>query len=102
MPKIFSCTSFRGGTGKTNIIANLAVLIAMSGKRVGVLDADLASSGIRIPLGLDPESSGFALNDYLWGRCEIEQTIYDLSSQFGGDIRGKLFLSPSIDFQEKD
>jgi Mrp family chromosome partitioning ATPase len=35
--------SFRGGTGKSNMTANVAALLAQSGKRVGVIDADIQS-----------------------------------------------------------
>jgi MinD-like ATPase involved in chromosome partitioning or flagellar assembly len=45
MTKIVSVHSFRGGTGKSNTTANLAALAAGQGRRVGVVDTDIASSG---------------------------------------------------------
>ncbi|MHA2160599.1 MAG: nucleotide-binding protein, partial [Candidatus Thorarchaeota archaeon] len=44
--KIVSIHSFRGGTGKSNIAANLAATAALDGKRVAVMDTDIASPGI--------------------------------------------------------
>ena len=35
MAKIIAIHSFRGGTGKSNITANLAALVALAGHRVG-------------------------------------------------------------------
>ena len=41
--KIVSIHSFRGGTGKSNIAANLAAAAALDGKRVAVMDTDMAN-----------------------------------------------------------
>jgi MinD-like ATPase involved in chromosome partitioning or flagellar assembly len=41
MPQIISIHSYRGGTGKSNITANLAALLAANGRRVGVVDTDI-------------------------------------------------------------
>ena len=40
MATIISVHSFRGGTGKSNTTANLAVVYARRGMRVGVIDTD--------------------------------------------------------------
>ncbi len=80
MSKIVSIHSFRGGTGKSNITANLAVLTALGGKRVGIVDTDVQSPGIHVLFGFDEERVDKALNDYLWGRCRIEETAYDVSA----------------------
>ena len=37
MAKIVSIHSFRGGTGKSNMTANLSSLVALGGKRVAVV-----------------------------------------------------------------
>ena len=41
MAKIISIHSFRGGTGKSNVTANLATIIARKGYRVGIVDTDI-------------------------------------------------------------
>ena len=53
MPQIISVHSYRGGTGKSNITASLATLLATNGRRVGVVDTDIQSPGIHILFGLD-------------------------------------------------
>jgi MinD-like ATPase involved in chromosome partitioning or flagellar assembly len=92
---IVSIHSFRGGTGKSNTTANLAALLAAEGRRVGVVDTDIQSPGIHVLFGLDEDNLQHALNDYLWGRCDIRQTAYDVTSTLGGSIAGQLFLIPS-------
>lgn len=78
MPKIISIHSFRCGTGKTNLTANLAVLLAGRGRRVGMLDADLRSPGLHVLFGL-PEDAACSFNDYLGGKCPIEQAAQDVT-----------------------
>lgn len=101
MAKIVSIHSFRGGTGKSNVTANLATSIARAGYRVGIVDTDIQSPGIHVPFGLDETKVKYTLNDYLWKRCAIEAAAYDVSSIFTtrknwfSNNRGKLFLIPS-------
>lgn len=95
MSKIISVHSFRGGTGKSNTTANLAALLAAEGCRVAVIDTDIQSPGIHILFGLAGETIEHSLNDYLWGRCEIEQAAHDVTALLGEDSSGKLYLIPS-------
>ncbi len=96
MAKVISVHSFRGGTGKSNTSANLAVLFAADGKRVGVMDTDIQSPGIHVLLGMeDTDQIQYALNDYLWGRCEIEKAAYDVTDRIEHALEGKIFLIPS-------
>ena len=66
MSKIISIHSFRGGTGKSNVTANLATILARSGYRIGIVDTDIQSPGIHVPFGLDDKKINHTLNDYLW------------------------------------
>ncbi len=98
MAQIISIHSFRGGTGKSNTTANLAALYTAAGKRVGVIDTDIQSPGIHVLFGLAGESVGYSLNDYLWGRCSIEQAAHDVTDVItGGGAKsgGRLYLIPS-------
>src|SRR5262245_37202695 len=100
MAKIISIHSFRGGTGKSNITANLAVLTAARGKRVGIVDTDVQSPGIHVLFGFDEDRVERCLNDYLWDRCRIEETAYDVSGVLAsgaasGAAGAAIFLIPS-------
>jgi MinD-like ATPase involved in chromosome partitioning or flagellar assembly len=95
MPQIISVHSYRGGTGKSNITASLATLLATNGRRVGVVDTDIQSPGIHILFGLDEAEMRHSLNDYLWGVCHIKETAHDITPRLSGEITGRVFLIPS-------
>lgn len=101
MTKIVSIHSFRGGTGKSNVVANLTASLALQGLRVGVIDTDIQSPGIHVLFGLDLNTVKLTLNDYLQGRCSIEQTAYDVGQSLpdGADqiaaAGGAIYLIPS-------
>jgi MinD-like ATPase involved in chromosome partitioning or flagellar assembly len=95
MTQIVSVHSWRGGTGKSNLTANLAAILAASGRRVAVVDTDIQSPGIHILFGLQGATIAHSLNDYLWGRSGIEAAALDLSTSIGIADPGRLFLVPS-------
>jgi MinD-like ATPase involved in chromosome partitioning or flagellar assembly len=95
MSRIIAIHSFRGGTGKSNTTANIAALLAAEGRRIGVVDADIQSPGIHVLFGVDQETLSHSLNDYLWGRCSIEQAAHDVTPKLGASIEGRVFLIPS-------
>ena len=101
MAQIISVHSFRGGTGKSNLLANLAATMACHGQRIGIVDADIQSPGIHVLFGLNDGKMNYALNDYLWGRCNIKDTAYDVSHTLmaeqghTGMVKGSLYLIPS-------
>jgi len=95
MAKIISIHSFRGGTGKSNMAANIATLLAAGGQRIGVVDTDIQSPGIHVLFGMSQETMSRSLNDYLWGRCEIGAAAYDVTSSLNGSLAGRVFLIPS-------
>jgi MinD-like ATPase involved in chromosome partitioning or flagellar assembly len=96
MSKIVSIHSFRGGTGKSNAVASIAAQIALSGKRVAVVDTDIQSPGIHVLFGLDEEKMGRTLNEYLRGECAIEDVALHIGTHVDdapgrGKLRGKDF-----------
>ena len=58
--------------GKTNVVANLAVACAKQGRKVLVMDADLALGNIDILLGLTPTST---VEDVLSGTRSMEDVL---------------------------
>lgn len=54
IPRAISITSGKGGVGKTNIVANLAIATAQRGKKVLIIDCDLGLSNIDVLVGLNP------------------------------------------------
>jgi MinD-like ATPase involved in chromosome partitioning or flagellar assembly len=95
MSKIISVHSYRGGTGKSNLTANLAASLAASGRRVAVVDTDIQSPGVHILLGIEETGDRQTLNDYLWERCAIRETAIEVTPpelRAGG---GEVWLVPS-------
>ena len=92
MAKIISIHSFRGGTGKSNLTANVATTLALGGKRIGIIDTDIQSPGIHVLFGLHGDTIDHSLNDYLWGKCSIHQTAHPV---LDGAVSGQVFLVPS-------
>src|ERR687886_827599 len=93
MATIVSIHSFRGGTGKSNTAANLATLLAVEGRRVGVIDTDIQSPGIHVLFGLAGDEITASLNDYLWHGRDIRDAALDVTPS--AVDRGKVFLIPS-------
>lgn len=101
MAKIISIHSYRGGTGKSNVTANVAAQLAVRGRRVAIVDTDIQSPGIHVLFNLDQDRPGPTLNDYLWGRCRIEEAAVDVGGNVvapNGDpilSQGCIYLVPS-------
>lgn len=99
--KIISIHSFRGGTGKSNLTANIAAQVAAQGQRVGIIDTDIQSPGIHVLFGLDDTTITRSLNDYLWGKASINDVAYPLHEVCAPDPQRsfltqlKLWLIPS-------
>jgi MinD-like ATPase involved in chromosome partitioning or flagellar assembly len=98
MSKIIAFHSFRGGTGKSNITANVAAALAQKGLRVGVVDTDIQSPGIHVLFGLGDHIRK-ALNHYLWGEATINEIAYamhELADEKRSFLKkDKLWLIPS-------
>lgn len=95
MAKALAFHSYKGGTGKTSISANLAVIFARAGSNVCILDYDFRAPSQHIIFKATPKHW---VDEYLDGRLEIEQILLDLSKQFS--TSGKLlagFADPSTE-----
>jgi MinD-like ATPase involved in chromosome partitioning or flagellar assembly len=92
---IVSVHSFRGGTGKSNTTANLATVLAIGGRRVGVIDTDIQSPGIHVLFGLAGEEISASLNDFLWHGRPIEEAARDVTPAGAAAAGGRLYLIPS-------
>ena len=96
MTKIISVHSYRGGTGKSNLVANLATNLVLQGQRVAIFDADIQSPGIHLLFGLDEKKINYTLNDYLWGQCPLAETAYDVSYTLNEHLASPMIKSNSI------
>ncbi len=72
--RVMAITSGKGGVGKTNVVAGLALSLAKLGQRVVVMDADFGLANLDILLGLSPQ---YTLEHVLRGEKVLEEILLD-------------------------
>lgn len=85
--KTLAFHSYKGGTGKTTLVSNLAALYAKTGKKICLLDFDLYAPSLSTYFRKMPS---FYLNDLLKGEADISDVLVDLSAEIAGN--GKLLI----------
>ncbi len=70
--RVIAVTSGKGGVGKTNVAANLALALCNLGKRVLILDADLGLANLDVLLGLNPR---YTINHVLTREKRLDEII---------------------------
>src|SRR5881409_1286220 len=91
--KVIAIHSFKGGTGKTTLTANLASTLALD-HRVGVMDLDLSGPGLHVLFGLRKGDVKATLTDIFLGDASPNDVILDLSPKFGL-TKGGLYFCPA-------
>jgi chromosome partitioning protein len=71
MPRVIGVLNFKGGTGKTTTVVNLAAGLALRGERVLCIDLD-AQGSLATCLGVRPDRS---LADLLLGAADVDDCI---------------------------
>jgi len=71
-PRIVAISSGKGGVGKTNFTANLALFYASLNKKVLIFDADLGLSNIDVLFGIAPK---YNLKHVLTGEKSLREVI---------------------------
>jgi MinD-like ATPase involved in chromosome partitioning or flagellar assembly len=79
--QVIAVNAVHAGSGVSTVTANLAALLAMAptALRVGVLDACLSAPTQHLLFGLPQRATHRTLNDYLQGRCRLEEATYALA-----------------------
>jgi septum site-determining protein MinD len=92
--QIVTITSGKGGVGKTTTTANLGTALAMLGRRVVTIDADIGLRNLDMIMGLENRIV-YDLVDVVEGRCRLRQAL----------IRDKrlseLYLMPAAQTRDK-
>jgi chromosome partitioning protein len=95
MKKTIAFHSYKGGTGKTTLITNVAARFAAEGLNVGLIDYDVYAPSLTSYFRKKPSTF---LNDLLNGQADISEVVMDLSGELG--LKGKFlvgFSSPRKD-----
>ena len=89
--KTLSIHSSRGGTGKTVVATNIAVVLANRGCNVALLDMDFRAPSLSMVFSKQLDQPvKYWLNDYLENRCTPRQAVIELPKT---SLKGNLFLS---------
>jgi len=72
--KTIAIASGKGGVGKTNVVANLAIALKAKGKHVMILDADLGLSNIDVLLHLSPR---YNIHHVLKGEMSLHDVVIE-------------------------
>ena len=94
MSLVYVVTSGKGGVGKTTTSANLGAGLAIKGKKVALVDADIGLRNLDLVLGLENRIV-YNLVDVIRGKCKMKQAL----------IRDKryseLFFLPAAQTEDK-
>ncbi len=95
MARSIAVHSFKGGTGKSTITANVAAALVGRGKRVGVMDMDLEGPGLHVIFNIQPDQVQHTLNDVLLDAARPEEATISMNERLRLDGQGELFFSPA-------
>jgi chromosome partitioning protein len=79
--------SYKGGTGKTTLISNVAALYAKNGFNVALLDFDLYAPSLGAYYKKKPN---LYINDLLTGQSKISEIMHDLTNEL--DLKGRFLV----------
>ena len=95
MSEVIVVTSGKGGVGKTTTTANLGCGLALAGKKVALVDADIGLRNLDVVMGLENRIV-YDLVDVVEGNCKLKQALIK-DKRYAG-----LFLLPAAQTRDKD
>lgn len=95
MSEVIVITSGKGGVGKTTTAANLGTGLAVNGKKVALVDADIGLRNLDVVMGLENRIV-YDLVDVVEGNCRLRQALIK-DKRYEG-----LFLLPAAQTRDKN
>jgi len=102
LKQVITFHSYKGGTGKTTLAANLAALLAKKGSNVCIVDIDVYAPSLHAYFGDHVQNKiKNTINDYIVGACGVDDLLVEVTpiqqlserGSLGGKIIG-CFASP--------
>lgn len=93
--EVIVVTSGKGGVGKTTTSANIGTGLALAGKKVVLIDADIGLRNLDVVMGLENRIV-YDLVDAVEGNCRLKQALIK-DKRYDG-----LFLLPAAQTRDKD
>ena len=80
MKQVITFHSYKGGTGKTTLAANLAALLAKKGNNVCIVDIDVYAPSLHTYFGDSVQNKiKNTLNDYIVGACGVDDLLVQVT-----------------------
>lgn len=80
MKQVITFHSYKGGTGKTTLAANLAALLAKKGNNVCIVDIDVYAPSLHVYFGDSVQNKiKNTLNDYIVGACGVDDLLVQVT-----------------------
>lgn len=80
MKQVITFHSYKGGTGKTTLAANLAALLAKKGNNVCIVDIDVYAPSLHTYFGdIVQNKIKNTLNDYIVGACGVDDLLVQVT-----------------------
>ena len=95
MGEVIVITSGKGGVGKTTTSANLGCGLALAGKKVALVDADIGLRNLDVVMGLENRIV-YDLVDVVEGKCRLKQALIK-DKRYDG-----LYLLPAAQTRDKN
>ena len=95
MGEVIVITSGKGGVGKTTTSANLGCGLAIAGRKVALVDADIGLRNLDVVMGLENRIV-YDLVDVVEGKCRLKQALIK-DKRYSG-----LYLLPAAQTRDKD
>ncbi len=93
--RVITITSGKGGVGKTTATANLGVALALQGKKVACLDADIGLRNLDVVMGLENRIV-YDIVDVVEGRAKLRQAMIKDKR-----LKEELYLIPAAQTRDK-
>ncbi len=93
--RVITITSGKGGVGKTTATANLGVALALLGKKVACVDADIGLRNLDVVMGLENRIV-YDIVDVVEGRAKLRQAMIKDKR-----LKEELYLIPAAQTRDK-